>query len=80
MPLVPQPVDVRGSLPFFRNLLGIAPLLSSAGPGTGVIALLTSGSCRFAHTCSACGADHRASICPGRAEKEFMVIKKKKSY
>ena len=29
-----------------------------------------SGSCRFAHTCSACGADHRASVCPGRTEKE----------
>ena len=29
-----------------------------------------SGSCRFAHTCSACGTDHRASVCPGRAEKE----------
>ena len=27
-------------------------------------------SCRFAHTCSGCGADHRASVCPGRAEKE----------
>ena len=29
-----------------------------------------SSSCRFAHMCSACGADYRASVCPGRTEKE----------
>lgn len=40
MPLVSHLVDNRGSLPSFRNLLGIAPLLSSAGPGTGVVAFL----------------------------------------
>lgn len=40
MPLMSQLVDVRGSLPSFWNLLGIALLLSSAGPGTGVVALL----------------------------------------
>ena len=39
MPLVSQLEDVRGSLPSFRNLLGIVLLLSNAGPGTGVVAL-----------------------------------------
>lgn len=39
MPLVSQLVDVPGSLPSFQKPLGIASLLLSAGPGTGVVAL-----------------------------------------
>ena len=30
----------------------------------------SSSSCRIADVCSGCGADHNASICPGRTEKE----------